>query len=86
MTAGWTPWASKVAAVTDQEPKSPQWLAARTARSALIMAICYTALCVLVIMFAATGASAWYWLLAVLAALLSVLEWASFAYLRKRGR
>lgn len=50
------------------------------------MAVSYSALGVLVVVFAATGASAWYLLLGVLAALLAGLEWASFAYFRKHGR
>lgn len=69
----------------DQEPKPPSWVAARTARAALVMAISYSALCVLLIVFAAT-LTPWYWLLGALMALLAALEWASFAYLRRNGR
>ncbi len=76
----------RVAAVSEQEPKPPSWLAARTVRSASIMAIGYSVLFVLVIVLAATGGSSWYWLLGGLAALLAALEWASFAYLRKHRR
>ncbi|WP_431247605.1 hypothetical protein [Leifsonia xyli] len=72
--------------MTDHEPKPPRWLAARTTKSALIMAIAYSTLCVLMVVFAATGGSPWYFLLGALLALLAGLEWASFWYLRKHGR
>lgn len=70
--------------MTDQQPKQPRWLAARTPRAALIVAIGYTVLFVLFVAIAIAGGSVWNVLLGILAAVLAVVEWATYAYLRRR--
>ncbi|MGO4595583.1 hypothetical protein AB4Z18_17350 [Leifsonia sp. 2TAF2] len=70
--------------MTDPQPKRPWWLAARNARGALIVAVGYTVLCVLFVVIGFSGGTFWNLLLALVAAVLGVLEWVTYVYLRKR--
>ncbi|WP_285113729.1 hypothetical protein [Leifsonia sp. fls2-241-R2A-40a] len=70
--------------MTDQQPKRPWWIAARNRRGALIVAIGYTVLFVLFVVIGLSGGSFWNYLLGILAAALAVMEWATYAYFRKR--
>lgn len=70
--------------MTEQQPKLPWWVAARSLRSALIVAIGYSVLCVLFVAIAVGGGTFWNVLLGIVAALLAVLEWITVAYFRKR--
>ena len=71
--------------MTDPEPTRPRWLAARTPRSALIVAIGYTVLFVLFVAIAIAGGSVWNVLLAIVAAVAGAAEWATYAwFLRHR--
>jgi hypothetical protein len=70
--------------MTEQQPKLPWWVAARSLRSALTVAIGYSVLFVLFVVIAVGGGSFWNVLLGILAALLAALEWMTVAYFRKR--
>ena len=73
--------------MNEPNPELPRWVAARTSGTALAIAIGYSVIFVMMLSFALTGrTSGWYQYIAVVAALLALLEWASFVYLRKRGR
>ncbi|WP_157780466.1 hypothetical protein [Leifsonia xyli] len=69
--------------MTDQQPKHPRWLAARTEMGALITGIGYTVLFILFVLIAVGGGSSWNVLLGILCAVLAAVEWATYVYWRR---